>query len=451
MLEDLDVDLDGAALLDELRDLLTTYVVLPTAEATDAVVLWIAATHALPAFQHAPRLAINSPEKRCGKSRLLEIIAGTCHRPLKSMNATVAAIFRSIGGDHPPTLLFDEADAMFGTKIKAEQNEDLRALLNAGHARGQTTLRCVGPLQTPTEFPTFAMATIAGIGALPDTICDRAVNVTMRRRRGDESVLAFRTRRDGGRLEEFRGRLAVWASGQVAALADAEPDLPVEDRAADTWEPLVAVADAAGGTWPARARAAALHLTDQADAEDVERSTTTRLLADIRDIFTEMTVSFLTSSELLSRLQKVEESPWSEWEMTTRKLALRLRQFGIRPGHNAARTARGYRLEDLADAFSRYLPAPPSGSVQPVQYAADLREHLDGSSDLDGSTRPKKPTRPDETAGQAPYGRVRTGADGGTAGSGATNGPCTRCGRLCRRYGDGGSPLCETCRKAGVA
>ena len=127
MLEDLDVDLDGAALLDELHDLLTTYVVLPTPEATDAVVLWIAATHALPAFQHAPRLAINSPEKRCGKSRLLEIIGGTCHQPLKSMNATVAAIFRSIGGDHPPTLLFDEADAMFGTKIKAEQNEDLRA------------------------------------------------------------------------------------------------------------------------------------------------------------------------------------------------------------------------------------------------------------------------------------------------------------------------------------
>ena len=47
--------LTGAQLLDAVRDALTRYVVLPTAEAADAVTLWIAATHAQPAWAHAAR------------------------------------------------------------------------------------------------------------------------------------------------------------------------------------------------------------------------------------------------------------------------------------------------------------------------------------------------------------------------------------------------------------
>ena len=265
MLEDLDVDLDGAALLDELHTLLTTYVVLPTPEAADAITLWIAATHALPAFQHAPRLAIKSREKRCGKSRLLDVISGTCHIPLMTANATVAAVFRSLSEEHPPTLLIDEADTLFGTKKAAENNEDFRALLNAGHQRGRPALRCVGPQQAVTEFPTFAMAALAGIGDLPDTITDRAINLTMRRRKPGETVASYRARQDTPRLHGLRDRLAVWVGGQREHLTDAQPDMPVQDRAADTWEPLVAIADAAGGDWPGRARAAALIMTGEAE------------------------------------------------------------------------------------------------------------------------------------------------------------------------------------------
>jgi hypothetical protein len=91
-------DIDGAELLDDLLATLTKYVVFPDEHTADAVALWIATTHALPAFECAPRLVITSTEKRCGKTRLLDIITGTCHKPLATVNATVAAIFRSIGG-----------------------------------------------------------------------------------------------------------------------------------------------------------------------------------------------------------------------------------------------------------------------------------------------------------------------------------------------------------------
>ena len=51
----------------------------------------------------------------------------------------------------------------------------------------------------------------------------------------------------------------------LTALERAEPAMPVEDRAADTWEPLVVVADYAGGSWPDRARTAVLTLTGDRD------------------------------------------------------------------------------------------------------------------------------------------------------------------------------------------
>src|SRR5690348_18238059 len=95
---------DGAALLDVLLEALTRYVIFPTPEAADAVTLWVAATHAQPAWPHAPRLVIRAPEKRCGKSRLLDMVEATCHDPFITVNSSPAAVYRSITDD-PPTLL----------------------------------------------------------------------------------------------------------------------------------------------------------------------------------------------------------------------------------------------------------------------------------------------------------------------------------------------------------
>jgi hypothetical protein len=361
---------------------------------------------------------------------LLDIIDGTCHDPLMSVNATVPAIFRRIGDTHPPTLLIDEADTLWGTKRAAEQNEDLRALVNAGHQRGRPALRCVGPNQVPTEFPTFSMAALAGIGDLPDTITDRAVNITMRRRRIDEQVSTFRTRRDGPVLDDLRDRLAAWGIDSMPKLQDAEPHMPVEDRAADTWEPLVAIADHVGNSWPQRARAACLALTAEADEADEEGSLNTRLLSDVRDVFTARSSSFLTSTELVEALGRVEESPWSDFEFNARKLALRLKHFGVKPGFNTAKTARGYRLDQLHDAFTRYLRPDPS---DPSHTGPDQHKLSDGSLASDGSIRPDENKRPDETAGQPLLRTLRTDPDTPSAetcghrSKRAPNGKCIEC------------------------
>ncbi len=346
----------GVEVLNAAHAVLTDYVVLPSPEAADAMVLWVAVTHALPAFDCAPRLAIASPTKRCGKSRLLDVLIGISHNPLVAISATTPAIYRSLGGDHPPALFIDEADTIWGTTRGSDGNEDLRALLNAGFQRGKPVLRCVGPDSRPTEFPTFAAAALAGIGQLPDTITDRAINVTMRRRTPYEAVLPFRTRRDGPRLTQVREQVAAWTLSEIDNLAGHMPDMPLEDREADTWEPLIAIADIAGGDWPERGRAAALLLTEAMRQADGEHTGSIRLLRDIREIFTARTGDFLPTGELLNALKSMGDAPWMDSALTATKLAGMLSEFGVRPGSTG--TQRGYKRHSFTDTFHRYLPPP---------------------------------------------------------------------------------------------
>jgi Protein of unknown function (DUF3631) len=362
-----DPEPDGAELFDEVDRNVRRYVVLPSTHAFVAVVLWIAATHAFPAFEHATRLAIHSAVKRCGNSRLLEVIEALVHEPMPTTNISVPALFRMIdaGGERPPTLILDEADRLFGSEKKDEDNRELIALLNNGFRAGRPTWRCVGPMQVPTPFSNYAMAVIAGIGRKPDTVEDRAVNITMRRRLPGERVQKFRLRTDKPVLEELGQRLATWAEQNMPVIEKPVENIPdgLEDRAEDAWEPLLAVADAAGGEWPKLARKAAKVLTAESAAAD-EETEEIRLLADVAEAFDRMAgVSFLATRILLGELAKAEDAPWGDDKFTAHKLARRLGKFEIRPRHNDAKTERGYHRADFDDAFKRYLrPKRPEAS-----------------------------------------------------------------------------------------
>ncbi len=128
-------------LLEAVEDLIATYVVL-TDEQRTAVALWVAHTHAIEAAEATGYLHANSPERESGKSRLLETLEHLVRDPVLTMSTSEAALFRTLA-ERPRTLLFDEVDAIFGEKQRRE-HEDLRALLNAGHRRGATVIRCVG-------------------------------------------------------------------------------------------------------------------------------------------------------------------------------------------------------------------------------------------------------------------------------------------------------------------
>lgn len=303
----------GAEVLAELKAVIARFVILPSEEALDAATLWVAATHLQSSWQHAPRLAVVGPAKRCGKSRLLDVLTETVHQPVLTVNSTPAAVFRSIT-EEPPTLLVDEADTIFGSPKMAEKNEEMRGLLNAGHQRDRYVLRVVGNDHTPRRFHTFAMAAIAGIGDLPDTIMDRSIVIRMRRRAEGEKVSPYRTKRDSPDLHAIRAKLALWTKPLADQALLLEPAMPVEDRAADTWEPLVIIADLAGGPWPRRARQACSRMVASEVETEEENPSGARILADIRRIFHAAgDPDSISTDQLLFTLNGDPEAPWAEW------------------------------------------------------------------------------------------------------------------------------------------
>lgn len=353
-------DVRGASLLDEIHEFLGLFVSYPSKEAHDAHVLWIAHTHAMDAWESTPRLAALSPEPGSGKTRVLEVTETLVPRPVEAVNVTPAYLFRKVGAeDGRPTILFDEIDTVFGPKAK--DNEEIRGLLNAGHRRGAVAGRCVvkGKLVETEEIPAYCAVAVAGLGALPDTILTRSIVIRMRRRAPGETVQPWRRRVHGPIGEELRDRLAAWVADIEMALRHSWPTMPpgIVDRDADVWEAPIAIADAAGGHWPDRARVAAVALVAASKAGTP--SLGVKLLGDLRDIFGDH--DQLPTEHILGALHKIEESPWGDLRgkaLDARGLSQRLRPYDIKPTtiRTALGTPKGYRKQDFHDAWSRYLP-----------------------------------------------------------------------------------------------
>jgi hypothetical protein len=353
--------------LDQVHDFLGRFVAYPSPEAQVAHTLWIAHTHLMDAWESTPRIAFLSPEPGSGKTRALEISELLVPLPVEAVNVTPAYLFRKVGAQEGrPTILYDEIDTVFGPKAK--DNEEIRGLLNAGHRRGAVAGRCVvrGKVVETEEIPAYCAVALAGLGGLPDTILTRSVVVRMRRRAPTEQVEAYRRRVHSPEGEELRDRIADWADTILGKVTDAWPTMPdgIVDRDADVWEPLLAVADAAGGDWPDRARVAAVALV--ALSKGGTPSLGVRLLADLREVFGDYDA--MSTEAILAGLHSLDEAPWADLRgkpLDPRGLAQRLRQYEVKSRNVriGEQVARGYRREDLWDAWSRYLGPPPEESA----------------------------------------------------------------------------------------
>ncbi|MFF4210715.1 DUF3631 domain-containing protein [Streptomyces sp. NPDC001796] len=369
--------IDGAALLDEVEAFHRRFNVFPTEAAYVAVTLWDAHAHLIDAFDGTARLAFLSPEPGSGKSRALEIVETLTPRAATTVNASANALFRLVEAEEgTPTLLFDEIDTVFGPK--AGGNEEVRGFLNSGYRRGAKSLRCVGDgsNQSTEWFSSYCAVAMAGLGSLPDTILTRSVIIRMRKKAPNEKAEPYRRRVHEKQGHALRDRLAEWATTVHDQVAEAWPEMPegVSDRPADVWEPLLAVADAAGGQWPERARAACVELIKAAQEGD-EASLGVRLLTDLRDrVF--CGADRMPTAAILEVLLGLDDAPWADMDddgkpLTARRLSKLLSQY-VRPDNTPIKprsvrigsgTPKGYYAEDLADAWARYCPPPPGKSA----------------------------------------------------------------------------------------
>lgn len=353
--------LDGAELLDELHAFLRRFVAFPSDDAAVAVVLWVAHTHLAPFFDSTPRLALLSPEKQSGKTRTLELLELLCAGAEFLTDASASFVFRLVGTGQV-TILLDECDALWTKKGGDETAEALRGIVNSGHRKGAKVGRVamVGQTAQLERHSVYAPVALAGIGAcLPDTILDRSVVVRMRRRAPAEHVEPYRDRDGRPQGEALRDRLVVWCESVETKIGCPWPDMPpgVHDRPADVWEPLLAVADAAGGDWPKRARAACVSFV--AGSTEDTASSGVRLLADLREVFGDREA--MSTVAVLEQLCKLDEAPWGDlWgkPLDARGLAKRLRPYGVKPKdvRIGSWNGKGYGRADLWDAWTRYLP-----------------------------------------------------------------------------------------------
>ena len=361
----------GASLLDDIYASITRFVAFPQEASRIAVTLWTVHTHALEYASATPYLNVYSPAPRCGKSTLFEVLALLVRDPVGGSNMSPAVLYRVIDQEHP-TLLIDEMDAQM--RADRERASAIQSILNAGYRRGPTSMvwRSQGQSFTPVPFETFCPKAFAGIGGsnLHPTTLDRCIPILLERKVAEDQVERFRAARFEPEAEVLKQRAADWIAEKTEQLAASEPDLPEEldDRTQEIWEPLLVLADAAGGRWPTAARAAALELHTEADLGDLPLSIL--LLSDIRKRFDDPHRETWTigSDQLCEDLKNLSESPWGSWTthgvktgLTPRALARFLRPFGIRPrtvrlGGEEKPTRKGYRRDWFEEAWARYVP-----------------------------------------------------------------------------------------------
>lgn len=346
-------------------------------ETAVVAVLWCAFTWLIDDLHVAPLAVISAPEKRCGKSQLLDFMRRLSYRPLVASNISPAAVFRVIEA-YSPTLLIDEADSFL------KDNEELRGVINSGHTRQSAyVIRTVGDAHEPMQFSTWGAKALSGIGKLSETLMDRAIVLELRRKLPSESVQRLRHAEEGY-FEAFAQKLARFAQDASPSIRCARPSLPesLNDRAQDNWEPLLAIADYVGGSWPDMARGAAQKISG---VEQNAVSLSAELLADIQEVFEMKKVDRIATHDLLLELMQDDLKPWGTYnrgkEMTSRQLAKKLSEYSIK-SHSVrigSVTPKGFMFDDFKDAFARYL-SPSSDTLPESATPPQMEKSIDNSN-----------------------------------------------------------------------
>jgi hypothetical protein len=346
---------DLALILQDIVTFVQRFVVLSTNQA-EIISLWIIHTYSFEHAETTPYLNIYSPEKRSGKTRLLEVLELLVNKPWFTGHITAAVLARKVDAECP-TLLLDESDTAF--KGDKEYSETLRSLLNTGYRRSGRSSICVGQgvKISYKDLSTFCPKAIAGIGKLPDTVADRSIPVVLKRRTLNESIERFRRRLVEIEAQEIRLRIHEWVNC-ISWPEDTIPDIPtqLDDRAADCIEPLITISDIAGNSWSQKARESSIALLTGETRED--ETLGIRLLSDIKSIFSDS--DEVSSSDLISSLKQIEEAPWNDVSiciLTARKLSTMLKPYGIRSQtiRIGDKTPKGYTRDSFLDAWKRYL------------------------------------------------------------------------------------------------
>ncbi|MGO9079036.1 MAG: DUF3631 domain-containing protein [Streptosporangiaceae bacterium] len=359
----------GAATLDAAKSWLGRFVRWPDEHSANLAVAWAAGCHVTDrdrVLLHGawPRLIVTGATKDSGKTHCMEMILSLCPRAEMTADITAPALAQMIGTDHP-TVGLDEMDLVIGNGAGPA---GMRAVLNAGY----TPAGCYR--RAGKKVPVYGPVVMAGLASVLrgnpalDTLRSRSFMIDMVPAEGG-SVERFRSRLHAAGAAAIREALASWGAASATDIVECWPDVPegLVNRAEEIAEPLLAVAEVAGGEWPERIRAAVRALLLGRDDDGPKVTPAERLIADIRTCWAG---SQMRSSELAERLAGLPGGPWRaifpQPARAGTELARYLAPFGIAPRKiwlsAEGRSAQGYTISQLAPLWS-----PPE-----VDHASDL-------------------------------------------------------------------------------
>jgi hypothetical protein len=304
------------------------------------------------AARHSTFLVLTSADPEAGKTTTLEVLNFTVLRPSLDTEITGPTLFRFID-QAKPTMLNDEAE-------DAMKRREIRAITLKSHLREGTIKRQerVQGRYVTVQFSPWCPKAFALVGLnVPPALISRSIVIQLW-----PKLPGSKVKFDHVDDEEFAGlrrKLSRWAHDHVSTLKGKEPlfSAGLDNRLADLWWLLLAIAETAGGDWPQQARTAAERLSRSRPTPSWRRlllQTIARMAADGR--------TYVLSEELHTEVLRDPTSPFHEYEnkrgrvgkITQRQIAHLLGDLGIHPTLCGPQRLSGYLIFDCGKAFTHY-------------------------------------------------------------------------------------------------
>lgn len=378
----------GHELLVDLQTFFARFAVFRDKRVPLLLAIWTLGTYCYQVFRVFPYLALRSPEKRCGKSRVLDLLTLLAfNASQKTVHPTEAQLFRS-PSRNGGTLLLDEVEAL--GKADKDTYAGLLAVLNSGFEKNGTVERQVkdgtGNFHG-VNFPTYCPRAIAGISRTADTLEDRSIMIVMQRKLSREKTERFSPSRLEEEAQALRDRCYLWTlthAVDLAAVYDTADRLflaleSLDDRARDLWEPLMsiaAVADVERGdglkTLTDELTALAYDLCQVRDGA-ADDSTTVQIINALLKIATEKVQGGIFQTDQDVTLAPSDLAPLLKeklgWErLSTKGLASLLHPLGLfaTQTRTEEKIVRAYHLSiaALTELSERYAQTNPENGEQ---------------------------------------------------------------------------------------
>jgi len=421
---------DLAEVFDELVALLRRLLVCTEAERW-VITVWIIHTYIYEQFTYTPRLCIISPEPRCGKTTLVNILTHASYRAVQADGLSPALFTRLKSVVGPCTALLDEMSEALHT------SPELDDVLRSGFERGKQVckLRAMPDGSfVPEAFDVFAPVAIAVLRTPKAALSDRCLMIRLQRKGAGVRVERLRRRELREQVALIADKLARWKLEGGAQLSDdpipegaGDPidalTAPLEtagvanDRQIDFSIPLLAIGRALG---PRREPLLRQAIQTVLGAEgDTPEAIGVLLLQDLRPILDQHRAAnadglleklTLGSAELVHKLVALPDSPWNGEggirPLTQYRLARLLRPYKVLPRMSGPRERRvsGYSWLHLSEACDHYTFSstpgpgensshsshPPNKSTTYAAFQGSHREH---------GVNPENPVKPAAACG----------------------------------------------------